>query len=146
MIWEAIEAIASAVTATGVGVGAFQLWLTKKINQTQFEDDLDNHYRRIIKTIPVNALLGSELTPEEAKEARDGIYFYVDLSNEQVFLRQFGRVSDATWILWRDGIKSYLSRPAFEKAWEEFKVAAPNTFLELKRLEEGEFRDDPKSW
>jgi hypothetical protein len=146
MIWEAIEAIASAGTATGVLIGAFQLYLTKKINQTQFEDDLDNHYRRIITIIPVNALLGTELTTVEAKEARDGIYFYVDLSNEQVFLRQNGRVSDATWILWRDGIKSNLSRPAFEKAWEEFKIAAPKIFLELRQLEKSDFKDDPKAW
>src|ERR1700687_3597727 len=134
MKWVAMEAIASVVTATGILIGAFQLWLTKKINQTQFEDDLDNHYRRIIKMIPVNALLGINLTPEEEKAARDGIYFYVDLSNGQVFLRQNGRVSDATWILWSDGIKSNLSRPAFEKAWEEFKIAAPNIFLELRQL------------
>src|ERR1019366_5383187 len=126
MKWQAMEAIASVVTATGILIGVFQLWLTKKINQTQFEDDLDNHYREIIKMIPVKALLGKELTPEEAKEAHDGIYFYVDLSNDQVFLRQNGRISQATWTLWRDGIKSNLSRPAFRKAWEEIKIAAPN--------------------
>ena len=94
----------------------------------------------------MEALLGRELTPDEAKEAREGIYFYVDLSNEQVFLRQNGRVSDAAWILWRDGIKSNLSRPAFEKAWKEFKIAVPNIFLELRRLEKSDFKDDPKGW
>jgi len=45
MKWEAMEAIASVVTATGIFIGAIQLWLTKKINQTQFEDALDDHYR-----------------------------------------------------------------------------------------------------
>lgn len=94
----------------------------------------------------MEALLGKELTLDEAKKARDGIYFYVDLSNEQVFLRQNGRVSDATWILWRDGIGSNLSRPAFEEAWKEFKKEAPNIFLELRRLEESDFKNDPKGW
>jgi hypothetical protein len=146
MIWEAIRAIASVVTATGIFIGALQLLLTKRINQTQFEDDLVNHYREIIKMIPVKALLGRELTPEEAQKAQDGIYFYIDLSNDQVFLRQNGRVSQATWTLWRDGIKSNLSRAAFRKAWDEIKIAAPNDFSELRRLEKSDFKDDPSGW
>jgi len=146
MIWHAVEAIASVVTATGIFIGAIQLWLTKKINQTQFEDDLANHYREIIRMIPVEALLGRELTPDEAKEAHDGIYFYIDLSNEQVILRQNGRISQATWTIWRDGIKSNLSRAAFRKAWEEIKIAIPSDFSELRRLEKGDFKDDPKHW
>src|ERR1700719_976802 len=105
MIWQAIEAIASAVTATGVFIGARQLLLTKKIDQTQFEDELVNHYREIIMMIPVNASLERKLTPDESQKARESIYFYIDLSNGQVFLRQNGRVSQPTWILWRDGIK-----------------------------------------
>src|ERR1700688_3514584 len=103
MNWPAIEAIASAATAAGIFIGARQLLLTKRIDQTQFEDDLVNHYREIIMMIPVNALLERELTPDEAQKAKDSIYFYIDLSNDQVFLRQNGRVSQATWILWRDG-------------------------------------------
>jgi hypothetical protein len=146
MKWQAMEAIASVVTATGILIGAIQLWLTKRINQTQFEDDLVNHYREIIKMIPVNALLEGELTPEEAWIAHDGIYYYIDLCNDQVFLRQNGRISRATWNLWRDGIRSNLSRSAFSKAWEQIKVAGPNSFSELRHLEESDFIDDPKGW
>jgi hypothetical protein len=146
MNWEAMEAIASAVTATGVLIAAIQLWQTKKIDQTQFEDDLENHYREIIKMIPVNALLGEEPTPNETKAAHDGIYFYIDLSNEQVFLRQNGRIRQATWTLWRDGIKFNLSRAAFRKTWEEIKIADPKNFSELRRLEKSDFKDDPKDW
>jgi hypothetical protein len=93
-----------------------KLWLTKKIDQTQFEDDLVDHYREMIKTIPVEALLGRELTPDEPKETQNGIYFYIDLSDDQVILRQNGRISKATWTIWCDGIKSNLSRVAFRKA------------------------------
>lgn len=146
MIWQAIEAIASVVTATGIFIGAYQLLLTKRINQTQFEDDLVNHYREIIKMIPVEALLGKELTPAEADKARDGIYFYIDLCNDQVFLRQNGRVSQATWILWRDGIRSNLSRAAFRKSWEEIKTTVPRDFAELRQLEKSDFKDDPNEW
>jgi hypothetical protein len=94
----------------------------------------------------VNALLERKLTPDEAQKAKDSIYFYIDLSNDQVFLRQNGRVSQATWILWRDGIKSNLSRAAFRDAWQEIKIAVPNDFLELRQLEKSDFKDDPKDW
>jgi hypothetical protein len=146
MIWQAIEAIASVVTAAGIFIGAIQLLITKKINQTQFEDDLIDHYREIIKKIPVEALLGRELTPDEAKKTQDGVYFYIDLSNDQVILRQNGRISRATWTIWCDGIKSNLSRAAFRKAWEEIKIAIPESFSELRRLEKSEFKEDPKEW
>src|SRR5260370_9785186 len=119
MKWEAMEAIASVVTAAGVIIGAIQMWMTKKIDQTQFEDDLVDHYREIIRMIPVEALLGRELTPDEAKRAQDGVYFYIDLSNDQVILRQNRRISQATWTICRDGIKSNLSRGAFRKPCEE---------------------------
>jgi hypothetical protein len=122
------------------------LLLTKRIDQTQFEDDLVNHHREIIMKIPVNALLEKKLTPEEVHKAKDSIYFYIDLSNDQVFLRQNGRISKATWILWRDGIKSNLSRAAFREAWEDIKIAVPNDFSELRRLEKSDFKDDPKDW
>ena len=146
MYWEVVEAIAESVTALSVVVGVFQLWQTKKANQTQFEDDLTKEYREISKTIPIKALLGKELTTEESAEAQRGLYFYIDLCNEQVFLRQNGRVCRATWIFWQDGIKTNLARPAFKKAWEDFKLTAPKDFKELRRLEKSDFEDDPKSW
>jgi hypothetical protein len=146
MIWQMIGAIGESVTAIGVFVAVYQLVLTKKANQTQFEDDLTKEYREITRTIPLNALLGAELTIEESTKARDGLYFYIDLCNEQVFLRQNGRVCVATWIFWQDGIKSNLARPAFKEAWEVFKLAAPNSFNELRQLEKTDFKDDPASW
>jgi hypothetical protein len=146
MIWEVIEAIASTVTATGVFIGAIQLLLTKRINQTQFEDDLTKQYREITKMISVKALLGGELTTDEFEEDQKGLYHYIDLSNERVFLRKIGRVSQATWEYWRDGIKSNLSRAAFKQSWDQVKVAAPNSFSELRRLEKSDFKVDPTSW
>jgi hypothetical protein len=78
--------------------------------------------------------------------AKYGLYFYIDLCNEQVFLRQNRRVCGATWVFWQDGIRSNLGRPAFKKAWEDFKLAAPNSFRELRQLEKTDFKDDPASW
>jgi hypothetical protein len=102
-------------------------------------------YREILKTIPINALLGEELSPEEFKAAENGIYHYLDLSNEQVFLRQNKRVSSETWKIWCDGIKANLSRKAFEEVWKRIKEAIPDNFLELQKLE-ADFTADPRKW
>jgi hypothetical protein len=143
---EAIAQGATALTALGVLVAAWQLWLTKVQNATRFEDDLMAEYRKLIRKIPVKALLGQELTEWEFSEAYAALYHYIDLSNEEVFLRQRDRVTKKTWEYWRDGIKLNLSRPAFKKAWDEIKPADPGFFTELRRLERSEFVDDPKRW
>lgn len=73
-------------------------------------------------------------------------YHYIDLSNEQIFLRQHGRVSAETWENWRGGIKSNLSRPAFKQAWKEIGGRAHDIFDELRRLEKSGYQDDPFRW
>src|SRR2546421_11905359 len=141
-----INAGASVATAIGVFLAGWQIRLAKKQSKTQFEDDLTQQYREIIKDIPTDALLGREISEEEYKKARHAFYRYIDLSNEQIFLRQQGRVTEATWELWRDGIKSQLSRPAFKEAWGEFKKKASEDFKELQKLELSGFKVDPHSW
>jgi len=94
MNWVAIGSIA---TARGVIFVGWQIWQTRKQNITAFEDEMSRQYREIPKTIPVEALLGEELSKEELEDAENGIYHYLDLSNEEVFLRQNGRVSSETW-------------------------------------------------
>jgi hypothetical protein len=141
-----IEAIASCVTALGVILGFAQIWYVRKQSVTQFEDEMSRQYREILKTIPVKALLGGELAPKEFEQAENGIYHYLDLSNEQVFLRKNNRVSQETWESWRDGIKSNLSRQAFAQVWNRIKSTAIDSFSELKRLEASDFKGDPKHW
>lgn len=147
MNWQAVEAIASGVVALGVFVAVFQLWQSKGQNITAFEDGLSRQYREIFKTIPVKALLKEELTQDEITRAKGGIYFYLDLCNEQAFLRYKGRVTKSTWKDWSDGIRLNLSLPEFEKVWKEIKLKAPpGIFGEFRRLEDSAFKDDPRSW
>lgn len=72
------------------------------------------------------------------------MYRYIDLSNEQIFLRQQGRVSKETWELWRDGIKSHLEKPTFKRAWDEFRETTEKDFNELRELADNSFIVDPK--
>ena len=90
--------------------------------------------------------LGQPLTDTEQQDAFDEFYHYFDLSNEQIFLRQIGRISPNTWTYWRDGIKANVARPAFRTAWETISIQAPKDFSELRRLLQENFEQDPKKW
>jgi hypothetical protein len=123
-----------------------QVRVSKKQALTTFEDTMTKQYREIAQEIPLNALLGEDLEDSEYVDALPWFFQYVDLSNEQVFLRQNGRVSRETWTQWCDGIRSNLKRPVFAKAWTEIKMRSPSSFKELRDLEASDFKADPRSW
>lgn len=145
-LFECISSVGSLATAAAFVVAAWQLYENRQQARTQFEDGLSKEYRDLIQSVPVKALLGAALTDEEFAAAYDELYRYVDLSNEQVFLRQQERVSKEAWINWAAGMKSNLGLPAFRRAWEEIKAQAPDSFAELRRLEAAGFIGDPAKW
>jgi hypothetical protein len=147
MNWvDIFTAISSAVTAIGVFLAWWQIRSAKQLNKTQFEYSLAREYRELIQRIPVKALLGEGLTEKEYQESLRYLYHYINLTNDQIFLRQQGRINSDTWVNWRDGIKAITSLPAFAKAWKEIKSKPTIKFDELRRLEESSFVDDPKDW
>ncbi|MDZ7841510.1 MAG: hypothetical protein U5R46_11970 [Gammaproteobacteria bacterium] len=135
--------VASIATAIGVAVAAWQIRLSRKIFQTQFEDSLDQQYRELVRDIPVDALIGDECPSEQSDSVRELVFNYLDLSNEQAYLRRIKRVSKARWKEWNEGIRNNLSKPVFREIWEEVKERAPNEFTELELLEKTGFGDDP---
>jgi hypothetical protein len=144
-----LQDIASVATALGVIATAIGIFYTRswlKYSQLQaatgFEDELNREYRNLTRGISTNALLGKPLAEDEYRDSFRALYHYIDLSNEQVFLRQQGRVSLVVWASWSDGIRSNLSRPAFQRAWEEVKTNSRN-FTELRWLERTNFEKDP---
>lgn len=140
-----IQALAIIGAVATVWLTYQQVKLRKEQATTQFEDELSREYRELARELPVKALLGDELTEDEFDEEFPDLYYYVDLSNEQVFLRFEERVSKETWESWQDGIESNLNRPAFQMAWEEVKERS-NAFQELRRLERNDFETDPAEW
>lgn len=60
---EVLSALASIATAGGVGVAAWQLFVTRQQAVTSFEDSLTSQYRALIERIPVEALFGEKLRP-----------------------------------------------------------------------------------
>jgi hypothetical protein len=143
---DALQSLASAGTAIGVAFAGWQLFLTHRQATTSFEDSVAREYRSIAQRLPVSALLGESLPEKEFAGAMDEFYHYIDLSNEQTFLRTKGRISWSTWSNWCDGIRTNFSKPAFSAAWEHIKLKAPESFQELRRLEAERFTSDPKDW
>lgn len=141
-----LDIAAKLATAVGIFLAFWQLRRTRHQTITSFEDQLAREYRQLARKIPVAALLGQELPEEAFEKVREEIYNYIDLSNEQVFLRQNNRISETTWLNWCEGIQSNLSRPIFIRVWEEVKNAVPESFQELRRVEREQFESDPLKW
>jgi hypothetical protein len=141
-----INAAGSGATAIALIAVVVQIFLSQRQEVTEFEDDLNREYREIIARIPVKAMFGEKLSDDEYECAFPYLYRYIDLSNEQVFLRKKKRISKNTWNFWSEGIKSNLERHAFKKAWKEIKDRAELSFFELRQLEESDFLEDPRKW
>ena len=136
---------ASTVAAVGVFFAFGQLRVSKDIAQLQFEDGLAKEYRELASRIPTKALLGHPLPEDQYQTSFDEFYRYVDLSNEQVSLRQRGRIGKVVWQYWCSGIQANLALPSFKRAWSEIQGQC-SSFQELRRLEAEGYSRDPKSW
>lgn len=129
-----LAAICSAViTLFGFATAFFQIKLLKEQSITTFEDSLTNEYRRIMEKLPLEALIGEELSEDNYLNSIDYFYQYFDLCNNQIFLYNNGRISKPTWAFWREGIQSNLSKPAFSKAWNILSQRTQNDLSELRR-------------
>ena len=133
-IVDIVSLIANGFTALGVIAAAWQIRLTHKQAVTSFEDAFAKEYRELASKLPTKAFLGEPFSEEEHIRHFDEMYHYFDLCNEQAFLRHAGRISDATWKFWLDGISSNMKRPAFARAWNEISTRADGDFEELLNL------------
>ena len=145
-MYELFQTLAAVATAVGVVLAWLQLRQANQQSQTNFEDELTREYRELARHIPPEALLDKKLSESEQEKAFPYLYQYVDLSNEQTFLRMIGRIGEKTWTFWRDGIRTNLARPAFKAAWNRIKADSPNSFEELRHLESSNFEEDPRRW
>jgi len=132
---------AGIATALGVLFGAGQLMLSRSTSRTSFEDGISRQYRELIKPQLSDALLGPLEAEERELVAR--YYEYLDLCNEQVFLRMQGRVRRRTWTEWVSGIEGNLGRTPLSDAWTIAREKLPE-FREMRLLHET--GSDPRVW
>ena len=141
MIFQAITAIATAalflVAWLQIASLKEQVRLAREQAKASFEDGLAAQYRRIMRDIPIEIWLDSELHVLRGlrqSRCRDAIYRYIDLSQEQAFLHEINRVTNETWIEWSKGIKFNMRLKAFQSVWAEVSEKHPDNFNELREL------------
>jgi len=139
--------LAPYATTISVIIALVQVFRNTEQSKTTFEDSLTKEYREIIRRIPYKALVGESLNGDENKnEAFNEIFNYMDLCNEQIFLRMSGRVRRKTWLNWQEGMKTNFSLTNFGFAVTEVFDKMPNNFKELKKVKDHEYNTDPKMW
>ena len=143
---EWIQTAATLGAAAGVWFAWRQIQLSQEQAVATFEEGFNTRYRAIARELPVQALLGENVAPEDLKSHLPVFYQYVDLTNEEIRLRRDGTICDLTWHEWEEGIRWALSRPAFRAAWHEILDRTPDSFGELRRFEREDYRGDPKQW
>lgn len=141
-VFDSVQTVASMATAIGVAIAAWQLRVTKRQAELQFEDSLVEQYRSIAADLPLEALLGRPLDEPLLETSLRAFYNYFDLSNEQAFLAAEGRLRNQTWANWREGIEQHLARPAFVQAWRRLSPDLDGSFDELKALLPSSLRVD----
>jgi hypothetical protein len=134
--------IAGIATAIGVAFGAAQLWLNRAQDRTAFEDRIADKYRKTIKPQITRALL--DPLDNRQREIVEPVYEYLDLCNEEVFLRIHGRVAKRTWEEWCRGICSNLTHEAIREGWQ-LAIEQLNDFDELWLLHVSGYKD-PRTW
>lgn len=138
--------ITSVATAVGVAIAAWQLWESRKLAASAFEDSFDEKYRQLAFSIPVDALLSKKIPLWKRTIAREWVYNYLDLSNEQIYLRKQKRVSYDRWVEWSKGMQLHLQRPFFREVLDEVENDSFETFSYLEKLIEEDFQTDPVKW
>lgn len=141
-----IQAVGSGLTGLGALIVIGQLYQRKRQFTTEFEDKLTSDYRGIIYRLPVDALLDDSDGEEEYIGDLDDYYRYIDLTNDQIFLRQEGRISKSTWENWSDGIETIMGKSNFEAAWNEIQERESASFSELQKFMSDKHPDDPRYW
>jgi hypothetical protein len=146
LVASTLSTAANFATAAAVLVAAIALLLQRGQARTEFEDDLVREYRKTIKPpLVTKALISPDLDKETIQQVAE-FYPYIDLCNEQTFLRMAGRVGGRTWRQWSEGIEGNLERRAFADAWKTIREQSPNDFKELQLLDDSGFSSDPRSW
>src|SRR4051794_27330824 len=140
--------VASAATAAGVLVAAWALLLQRGLSRTHFEDEIVRQYRDVIKPQLLHGMIAGVLErfPAAEHERVRQVYLYLDLCNEQVFLRAIGRISSPTWrVQWGAGISGNLEEnAAIAEIWQILKIATED-FRELRAFESRGWTD-PRQW
>jgi signal transduction protein with GAF and PtsI domain len=137
---EIIQSVAGIATATGVGIGAAQIWIGRRQERKSalqeraaFEQQFVERYRQVVARIPLKFLLDSAVYDADDEKARRAFYDYFELCEDELFQNsQSETISPGAWAEWESGIRANFRRPAFRGAWDDLSAAASEQLDELR--------------
>ena len=143
-IIEVLNTLVPYATVFGVGVAAYQIRRSNIQQRVMFEDSINKEYRDIIQRIPYKVLIGDEVPLSEANAVHNELYNYMDLCNEQIYLRMSDRVSKKTWNNWQEGMKMNFELKVFNDTLDEVFEKLPSNFIKLQSVKALNFSTDSK--
>jgi hypothetical protein len=110
--------VGSILTGLGVIFIFWQAYQRSKQFTTEVEDKLTGEYREIVASGPTEAFLGGEID-DNKDNINEDLHRYLDLTNQQIWLRCYGRVSRSTWENWDDGIQEHIKNQQIAETFDE---------------------------
>ena len=121
-----ISAVAALGTIAGVAVIFFQLRQLSRQIKLQSFSDYTKRYQEIVLHLPEDIHTHDFVLTGRKDYEQTMLYMraYFDLSYEEWFLQKQNLIELKFWRVWRVGIKTAMSRPAFQQAWEIVKASS----------------------
>lgn len=102
-------AIGGIVVIVGGVFAIFQLWLMTRQGHRQFEHLYSQRYWVIMDRLSIEAQLGTSGTRKPRRSEQEALFAYVQLCEDEADMYEQGRVTRATWTIWKSGIDAMLS-------------------------------------
>jgi len=108
---------APAVTAAGVLIAAFSLFLSARQQKRQFESFYIQRYWNLMDQLSLEVIRGNHSGSGLNSTDEKVVLGYLRLCEDELELRAGGWISHRTWGVWRKGIHCQLRREPYAQLW-----------------------------
>ncbi|MFI8768902.1 hypothetical protein ACIGN6_28895 [Streptomyces sp. NPDC053792] len=141
--WYAVSAIGQAIVAAAVLFGVISIRQARKLRIIAYEDRFEERYWKLMERLSPEALRGAVQPPAPGRTLDDkdfqAVRSYFRLCETQLNVRAAGWITDGTWELWREGIRTRLGHYPFNVAWQEIlgNEDAKHLYQRLRQFDAG---------
>ncbi|MGI9822196.1 hypothetical protein [Agromyces sp. Marseille-Q5079] len=128
-VLDVLTAISAVVVILGGGFAAFQLWLMTRQGHRDFESLYVQRYWTLMDRLGSREPFGSHSATFKKRD-RATLIAYVQLCEDEADMYEAGRITRATWNIWKSGIDAMLKLPAVGQILDD---SPPGAFETLKR-------------
>ena len=132
--WSDLASFATILGSGSIILVLVQIAQQSAIARSTFENLFVAQYQQLIQRLPINALLGGELSDDERRQYIQEFYHYIDLCNTQAYHHAKKRITKATWTEWQEGIEANFARKEIDLVWSYVAAKSPDEFMDLRRV------------